>query len=99
MVESSVETEGGLTLPAVADLHYAGPLKGELARRLETSADVCIDASAVQRIASPCLQVLLAARAFGSAEGKDFTIGPMSAAFEEAVSLLGLRKELGLQEG
>ncbi|MDE2184131.1 MAG: STAS domain-containing protein [Alphaproteobacteria bacterium] len=99
MADCNLEADGVLALPAVADSLYAGPLKEELVRRLASNAPIDVDASAVQRIATTCLQVLLAAnRRPAAAETNILSISGASAAFEEAVTLLGLRRELGMRE-
>ena len=78
-----------LVLPAIADLVYAAALKAELEQFLVNAGPVTVDASAVQRIATPCLQVLVAG-------GTSLTIAAPSAAFLETASTLGLKDVLRL---
>jgi len=86
-----------VSLPAVADLTAAGPLKATLEQALADGNGVIVDASAVQRVSSPCLQVLVAgALSFAKAGGTSLSIGDPSDAFCETVSLLGLNDVLGL---
>lgn len=90
-------SDGRLSLPAVVDLLQAGAIKAQLERALANGGGVTVDASAVQRISSPCLQVLVAgANAFAKAGGPSMTIASPSPAFLETVSTLGLTEALRL---
>ena len=78
-------------LADVLDAPAAGPLlESLLAVR---GADAAVDAAAVTRASTPCLQVLLAAAKTWAAEGHAFRIVNPSAAFVEAYSLLGLTSD------
>ena len=97
MSELGNGSSGNLSLPAIADLLQAAPLKQELERALASGGGVVVDASAVQRISSPYLQVLLAGQnAFAKAGGPSLSITNPSAAFLETVSVLGLAGALRL---
>jgi anti-anti-sigma regulatory factor len=97
MDETGNESVGNVSLPAVVDLPHAGVLKAQLERGLASGSGITIDGSAVQRISSPCLQVLVAGMtAFTKAGGPPMTIVKPSAAFLETVSVLGLGDVLGL---
>lgn len=73
------------------DMRAAPPLLGEfLSAR---GSDVTLDASAVERIGTQCLQVLLSAAATWRADGARLSIEEPSPAFSEAIALAGL--ELG----
>ena len=86
-----------VTLPAVADLTYAGPLKEQLMQSFTAGTSVTIDASSVQRLSSPCLQVLVAGKqSFAKAGGASLVISKPSVAFRETVSVLGLMDALEL---
>ena len=86
-----------VTLPAVADLTSARPLKEQLMQFFTAGASVTIDASEVQRLSSPCLQVLVAGKqSFAKAGGASLVITNPSDAFRETVSVLGLMDALEL---
>lgn len=88
-----------VALPAVADLTEAGPLKTRLEQALALGSGLTVDASAVQRISSPCLQVLVAGvNAFAKAGGPSLVISKPSEAFQETVSVLGLMNALELSK-
>lgn len=74
-----------LTLGASLDLTMAAALKADLMLMPEGAR--LVDAGAVRRITTPCLQVLLAARPC-------FT--RVSEAFTETVTTLGVAEALGL---
>ena len=97
MDDTGTGSGGKVFLPAVVDLLQAGALKAELEQGLTSGIGMTIDGSAVQRISSPCLQILLAgAAAFANAGGPSMTIANPSAALLETVTLLGLKDALGL---
>jgi len=97
MDETGYVSDGKLSLPAVMDLLQAGALKAQIQQGLASRTGMTIDGSAVQRISSPCLQVLVAgAAAFAKAGGPSMTIANPSAALLETVTLLGLKDALGL---
>lgn len=99
MEEAGTGASDRLSLPAVADLVEAGPLKARLEQALATGAVLTVDASAVQRISSPCLQVLVAGVvSFAKAGGPSLVIEEPSEAFSETVSTLGLMDALGLSK-
>jgi len=97
MDDTGTGSGGKVFLPAVVDLLQAGALKAKLEQGLASGTGMTIDGSAVQRISSPCLQVLVAgAAAFAKAGGPSMTIANPSAALLETVTLLGLKDALGL---
>jgi chemotaxis protein CheX len=81
-----------LKLPAILDLTQAQALRSDLIAALVGGNEVAIDASDVQRVSSPCLQVLAAAAKGGAALRFD----AMSDVFAGAVSCLALNGVLGL---
>jgi anti-anti-sigma regulatory factor len=89
-----VLTEDGvpqLTLPPVADLTCTGTLQAVLveAQRLGTGID--IDAGDVQRITTPCLQLLVAAaKSFETTGGPPLVFSKMSEAFSDAATTLAI---------
>jgi chemotaxis protein CheX len=97
MDESGAVLSGHITLPAVADLVEAGPLKAQIEQHLVAGSGLQLDASAVQRISSPCLQVLVAGvTAFSKAGGPSLVIAEPSPAFLETATALGLGEALRL---
>lgn len=84
---------GTIVLPAVADLPQAQGLKTQLE---QTGGAATIDASQVQRVSSPFLQVLLAGAAAAAKNGAAMVIAEPSPEFLETVSVLGLKTALGL---
>jgi anti-anti-sigma regulatory factor len=87
----------GLTLSAVSDLVQAGSLKASIEHGLGAGRGLRIDASSVQRISSPCLQVLIAGvAAFATKGGPSLMIENPSAPFLEAATVLGLAEALRL---
>jgi anti-anti-sigma regulatory factor len=99
MEEAGESVSDNVTLPAVADLTEAGPLKERLEKALATGSGLTVDASAVQRVSSPCLQVLVAGvSAFAKAGGAALKISNPSEAFRETASVLGLMNALELSK-
>lgn len=97
MAENVSELDNAVSLPAVVDLLHASVLKTQLERGLASGQGLTIDGSAVKRIGSPALQVLLAgANAFAKAGGPGLQIENASAEFLETVSTLGLADALRL---
>jgi len=86
-----------LSLPPVTDLLQALTLKAQIEQGVASGNGMDVDASAVQRISTPCLQVLVAgAVAFTEAGGPSMVITSPSSAFLETVSALGLKDALGI---
>jgi len=88
-----------LILSSILDLTAAAALKTSLREALAKGDGLAVDASAVSRVTSPCLQVLAAGmRAFTESGGPGLRIVTASDAFRDTVSGLGLAPMLGLQE-
>jgi chemotaxis protein CheX len=87
---SSPNDEAVLPLEASLDLVAAMRLREQTSEAIARSTSVVIDASAVERITTPCVQVLVAAARTAAAEGRTFTVGGASGAFEAAFLDLGL---------
>lgn len=86
-----------LALAPILDLPAAAPLKQQLEAALGDAAGVDIDASAVQRVTTACLQVLAsAAKTAAEAGGAALRIQNPSPAFMEAVAMLALAPALSL---
>ena len=81
-------------LPAVLDITKAQELRGHMVDRLNGGA-VVVDASAVDRVSTPCIQVLLAAARSADRAGTSFRIANASEALRAALIDLGLQAEFG----
>ena len=83
------------TLPQILDFAHAQSLRDMVMALLPTGA-LTLDASAVDRMSTPCVQLLLATgRAAGSA-ATSFRITHASAAFRMAVADLGLEADFSM---
>ncbi len=56
-------------------------------------AEVAVDASEVERMSTPCVQVLLAAALAADASGKPFIISDASGSFRSALADFGLQSK------
>lgn len=79
-----------LGLPGDLDLPMAQPLVDSLRHGLGTSADVTVQADAVERVSTACVQALLAASRHAAESGQSFIIAKPSEALAEACDDLGL---------
>lgn len=87
---AEVEPSGTpLVLPAVLDLTAAEPLCRALRERVP-AGPVLLDGSKVERVSTPCLQVLAAGAAAALAAGRGFHVRAPSQVLSEAVADLGL---------
>lgn len=82
---------GTVVLPAILDMRGAWDLHAQLSAAVERGGDVRIDASAVDRISTPCVQVFLGAartvERLGTGHG--LRVIAASAAFQNAFADLG----------
>lgn len=78
-----------MTLPAVLDLGAAAELKERLLAFAGVSR-LSIDCSAVERVGTPAIQVLLAASRSAAAEGRSVELNAASPVLREALTDLGL---------
>lgn len=86
-----------LVLPAILDITAAAVLKQDLQHALAKGGGLEIDASAVRRLTTPCLQVLVAGlRAFAEHGFGAMHFYEVSSTFRETASCLGLETALGL---
>ncbi|PDT88762.1 anti-anti-sigma factor [Bradyrhizobium sp. Y36] len=83
---------GGHRLPSQLDLTAARKLQDEIRSRLASGA-VVLDAGAVDRLSTPCVQVLLAAGRAAASADVSFRIANASGAFSAAVVELGLETQ------
>jgi chemotaxis protein CheX len=79
-------------LPQVLDLTQAQNLRDTIAARLG-DGPLVLDASAVERMSTPCTQVLLAAGRAADLAGSPFQIINVSDVFRTALADLGLQAE------
>jgi anti-anti-sigma regulatory factor len=79
-------------LPQVLDLTRAQDLRETMAAQLGDGS-VLLDASAVERMSTPCVQVLLAVGRAADLAGSPFQIIDASDAFRAALADLGLQAE------
>ena len=80
--------QGSLKLSPVLDLNEATVLHGKL-MSLRGSALV-VDASAVERAGTQCIQILLAGAKAWEEDKKAFSLTQVSDAFEKTLQLIGL---------
>jgi len=101
MDEASTGTEGSRRLRLAANLDHSAlhALKSELIAALSEGTEFEIDASAVRRMSTPAMQLLLAARigAPGGDAGAVRFVSP-SEAFGDFAKTLALEGALGLME-
>lgn len=79
-------------LPSMLDLTAASGLRAALGPLLKQRL-IQIDASQVERMSTPCVQVLLSAAGSADAAKAQFRIVEASEAFRSAISELGLQSE------
>lgn len=84
--------DGRYSPPATLDLTAARDLRERLTTMLAGSG-VALDMSAVERMSTPCMQVLLAAGRSADAAKVSFQIVDASDAFRAAVADLGLETQ------
>lgn len=82
------------TLPPVLDLLAAQSLKDELLSYYHKEGDLQLEGEGVERIATPCIEVLVAASEAFARSDRGFHINNPSEYFAEAVETLGLSEYL-----
>ncbi len=83
-----------LTLPALLDMRQAAPLRDLLLTALAAEAPIRLDGAAVERLTTPCAQVLLAAAADASRRHLPFQLCNPSPALGAGFTALGLKTTL-----
>jgi two-component system chemotaxis response regulator CheY len=83
-----------ITLPAALDLPAAGELLDALKNAVQTGAGVRIDASGVETVTFPCIQIIVAA----TKPGSSVSIENPSTAFIDAFMDLGLGLDLPVRQ-
>lgn len=89
VAEASIETLS-VALDPVLDLRAAGPLKSTLQQGLGRGLPLAIDASAVSRMSTACVQVLTAAVLETQKSGTALNLKKSSPVFDAAFVNLGL---------
>lgn len=79
-----------ITLPSVLDLRAAEPLKTVFEEAIAGGRPLTVDAEAVDRLSTPCIQVLIAAEAGMKATKQPFKLAKPSDAFIENFNDLGI---------
>ena len=89
-----------VALPPSLDIAAAADLKRALLEALAAEGNIDVDASAVQRIATPCLQILAAAaNSIEPQSDRRFRLYSVPDPLCEAIERLGLAPALGTEEG
>ncbi|WP_431204584.1 STAS domain-containing protein [Bradyrhizobium betae] len=91
-VVSAEPVAGGHRLPSQLDLTAARQLQDDIRSRLASGA-VVLDAGAVDRLSTPCVQILLAAGLAAASADVSFRIANASEVFTTAVVELGLETQ------
>lgn len=89
---SSASASGAHLLPQMLDLVQAMHLRDDM-MRLVAADSILLDAAAVERMSTPCAQILLAAARAAAASRKPFKITKASETFRTAIADLGLESE------
>ena len=89
MAEASIEMLG-VALEPILDLRAAGPLKTTLQQSLVRGQPLMIDASAVSRMSTACVQVFTAAVLESQKSGAALVLKKSSTVFDAAFANLGL---------
>ncbi len=91
-IASTPALDGHYSVPATLDLTAARDLRERLTAMLSGKA-IVLDMSAVERMSTPCMQVLLAAGRSADAAKVSFQIVDASDVFRAAVTDLGLEMQ------
>ena len=86
--------ESRITLGPVLDIRAASPLRDSLQKALKRGKPIVLDAALVDRLSTPCVQVLLAAGKSAEAAAGRIVLEQASDAFVAAFSDLGLYANL-----
>lgn len=92
MAEVKLTTRGKtarIALPEILDFGTAEPLKAALEKALAGGRPLKLDAEKVERLSTPCLQVMIAAELAMKAADVPFTLSNPSDAFVDTFNDLG----------
>lgn len=79
-----------LKLTPILDLNAALGLRDNLAETIEGGSDIKIDFSRVERITTPCIQVIVAAKQAVEGGGRNFSVTGLAPSIRESFRDLGL---------
>jgi chemotaxis protein CheX len=85
-------------LPPSLDLLGAKPLCQQLQAKVLSAEPILLDGSRVERISTPCIQILVAALKSAEARGTPFRLSNPSQVLAEALVDLGLQQVFAGQE-
>jgi chemotaxis protein CheX len=93
---ASPKVASGFALREILDISYAEKFKNEVMEVLEKHAEkgVTLNASSVNRITTPCVQIIIALAKSSEMAKVKFKISSPSEAFRKAFDDLGLSKQL-----
>lgn len=97
MIDLKLTTRGKtatLALPEILDLSAAEPLKTALEKALAGGRSFKLNAKNVERLSTPCIQILIAAERAMKDAGISFTLTNPSDAFIETFNDLGVFSHL-----
>ena len=93
MVKFKLTARKGISridLGSVLDIRAAEPLKEVLRKALSKGKPLTLDAGSIERMSTPCIQVLIAAATALKEAGAVFTLASPSDTFIESFNELGL---------
>lgn len=90
MSSNATQTGKTIPLPSVLNLGVAESLREQFVEHSTQQTNLIIDASEVETITTPCIQVLLAASHAMDETGGRFSVTAASESFETAFQDLGL---------
>ena len=90
--------KSSIRLEEILDIIGAERLHEDLKKAVVEADIVVLQASHVQRVTTPCFQLMLAAAKALAAKGGELVIEAPSDAFSAAMGDLGLTKELNINE-
>lgn len=93
----SDQPDAALRLPASLDATAAEALHGLLHERIEQDSALILEGEAVERVSTPCLQVLAAAAIGARARKLAFSLQAPSAILQTAANDIGFACVLGLE--
>jgi chemotaxis protein CheX len=79
-------------LQSVMDISNAKPFYDEIASMLGNASSICLDASEVSRMTTPCVQIIIALSKHANENGLEVSLAKPSDAFMNAFKQLGLDK-------
>jgi chemotaxis protein CheX len=94
MADTGTVDKLDFTLSRELDLLAAEALKNDLLELLHKEGPLDVNASEVERVATPCIEVLVAAAAAFKDSGREFQISQPSSSLCDAFEALGLADRL-----